>query len=83
MFPGFWSWLTGFRGAFCDLKEENHVRTTEQKCPPPRGRRACVVLKDLWNQLSAENQQHALTVLSRIVAAQLIETPIRKEVDDE
>ena len=51
--------------------------------PPHPGPRALVLSEHLWKPLSAENQQHALTVLSRVVAAQLIETPIRKEVDDE
>jgi hypothetical protein len=42
-----------------------------------------VVLTELWKRLSVENQQQTLTILSRVVANQLVETPVAKEVDDE
>ena len=66
-------------------QEEPHASTTNRRCPPPRPRRLTRPSNpsQLWLALPAENREHILNALSRVVAEHLALPPVVREVTHE
>src|SRR6516225_2767622 len=66
-------------------KEGPHASTWNQPCPPPRPTKRVRPTQpnQLWLGLPAANREGILNALSRVVAAHLPRSPVRREVTHE
>jgi hypothetical protein len=66
-------------------KEGHYASTSNRHCPPPRPSRPKRLSNpgQLWLALPAENREHILNALSRVVAEQLTMPPVAREVTHE
>jgi hypothetical protein len=63
--------------------EEPHAPTANRRCPPPRKLPRPSNPSQLWLALPAENREHILNALSRVVAEHLVLPPTLPEVTHE